>query len=279
MTKAQIYLGAYEGYYNATTGFFESRGGVKPTGNPIYAGYGLFLTNARTVAQLRDSGAGAWQIQDYLTRSAVQLLYLLEYGGFDAQTLLSQGVTNITDDGSTNMAINTGYTSSLGNASGQVTVTHYQTSQTTHACSYRGIENPYGNLCEVVDGINLNGSLVAYVADHGFASTTYSGTYQSTGLTPAGGGTTISDITTSATYDYGFLPLTTGGLSTQHLADFGYLTSGPVVPQISGGWAGLEILFGSDTPSAGMFYFFAPAWWTAGNGYSRDTGMRIMYMG
>ena len=127
--KDYIYVGAYQAFDNAGT--LESKSGVAPT---VSQNIGTF----RTEAQANGSG---WGLFDWTSLSAVQLLYLIEYGSMYAQSVLSVGVANHTS------AVASGQTTSLGNGSGEVAFS------TTKVVSYRGIENFYGNVWQFIDGI------------------------------------------------------------------------------------------------------------------------------
>ena len=210
--KNQIYLGAYEGYYDGVSKL-ESLAGVTPTASQQLATF-------RTQAEARGTG---WEMQDYLTICAVQLLYLLEYGGFNAQSLLSVGITNITSESHRVGGCLTGHTTSLGNNSGQVTFTTSaadglvapDTGTATQAMSYRGIENFYGNIKKWVDGVNMQSGSTVWVADHGFVSDTFTSPYVNTTLTLTSSEGYILDINMfTSTYDYGFLPSSVTGNTT-----------------------------------------------------------------
>src|ERR1035437_7964367 len=215
--------------------------GIKPI-----SGWHNSLTIASTRILAHNRGAG-WEQQDFLTESGIQLLYLIEYASFNTQSQISIGVTNITDDGSTNMSIDNGYTgtrsggTNLGNTSGQVVVTHYQTSQTTHSMSYRGIENWYGNLYQFVDGINIQDN-VPYIADHGFVSDQFTSPYSSLNMTLCQTNGWATNIFVNNTYSYPFLPSTVGGSSSTYLTDYYYQASGNRIALLGGDWA-----YGADT--------------------------------
>lgn len=127
--KDYIYVGAYEAFNNGGT--LQSKSAVAPT---VSQTIGTF----RTQAQANGSG---WGLFDWTSLSAVQLLYLIEYGSMYAQSVLSVGVTDYT------VAVASGKTISLGNGSGEVVF------DTTQVVSYRGIENFYGNVWQFIDGI------------------------------------------------------------------------------------------------------------------------------
>ena len=222
----------------ATTGDkLASRSAAKPTSGKNNS---ITLPLFRILAQNRGSG---WNLQNFNQICAIQLLYLVEYASFYSQSVLSNAVTDITDDGTTNMAVNSGFTAGvgtggvdLGNTSGEVAITHYQTSQTTHAMSYRGVENFYGNIWTWVDGLNIN-NFVPWVADHGFVSSTYASPYVTTGLTlVSSSGDYVTAIGFGAGCDYAFLGTAVAGSSSTYLTDGLYTTTGDMAAFFGGHW-------------------------------------------
>lgn len=110
----------------------------------------LALGDARTYGSNR--GAGWGQINPY-TWSAYKLIFVIEYGNFDSQTEIGRGVVDL-DAGVGFAGLETAAASIDDNldealtgvgtgADGEVPVT------------YRGIENPWGNIWKFVDGINI----------------------------------------------------------------------------------------------------------------------------
>ena len=192
----------------------------------------LTIVNTRILAKNRGS---IFDQQDFLITSAIQLLYLIEYGGFNSQSLLSQGVSNITDDGATNMGVPTGLTNALGNTSGQVSYTHYQTSQITNPFSYRGIENVFGNLYKFVDGINIQYN-VPYISDNGFVSDMFTSPYINSSLTLYNANDYASDIKVSSAFDYMFLAGSGGGSASTKLTDYYYQAAGNMIAGFGGDW-------------------------------------------
>jgi hypothetical protein len=198
----------------------------------------LTIANYRTLAHNRGTG---WEQQDFLTISGIQLLYLIEYASFNTQVQISNGVTNITDDGLTNMAVNNGYTgtkvggTNLGNTSGQVAVTHYQTSEATNVMTYRGIENWYGNLWRFVDGLNVQNN-IPYVSDHSFVSDQFTSPYISLGMTLCLLNGWVTNVSVNNTYNYSFLPSTIGGSGSTYLADYYYQASGNTIALFGDYW-------------------------------------------
>lgn len=273
--KDCIYLSAYEGClydvsassyitndaqvadFTAGTGDkLSSIAGAKPCSGLTQ---NLTLPNARILAHNRGAG---WELQDFLTVSAVQLLYLIEYANFNTQACIGRGVVDKTDDGSTNMAINTGATSSLGNASGMATGTDGLVS-----VSYRGIENFWGNIWKWVDGLNIQADCKPWIADHGFESDKFTSPYTYLNETLVGTNGYAKDILFNSSIDYGFLATVVGGSETSYLCDYYYQATGNRVAILGGNWN-----YGSH---AGAF------WWrldSASSTRSRSIGARLLYI-
>lgn len=242
--KDCIYISAYEGClydvsasayitndaqvadFTAGTGDkLSSIAGAKPCSGLTQ---NLTLPNARILAHNRGSG---WELQDFLTSSAIQLLYLIEYANFNSRATIGRGVVDKTDDGSTNMAVNTGATSSLGNASGKASGTDGLVS-----VSYRGIENFWGNIWKWVDGLNIQADNKPWVADHSFASDTFTSPYTYLNGTLATTNGYAKDILFNSSIDCGFLATVVGGSGNSYLCDYYWQNTGNRVALLGGCW-------------------------------------------
>lgn len=220
-----LYLSAYEGsLYDESTATYilddaqvadfaadrlSSIAGVKPISGLTQ---NLSRANARLLAQKRGEG---WQQQYSATAALTQLLMLIEYNTFNMQTALGAGVTGKAD-GTGNESEPTGATALLGNNSGTAkTLNGYD------AVSYRGEENPYGNIFKFVDGLNVmaNGIHQAYIADNAFADSKKDGSYRNAGITLAKTPGYISAFGYSPVCDYLFLPSETLGSSALPVGD------------------------------------------------------------
>ncbi|MDD2246322.1 MAG: PKD domain-containing protein [Proteiniphilum sp.] len=240
-----VYIGAYEAStWNVTTGYntgdfggvplttskLSSVAGMKPTSGKNNT---LTLPNFRTLAQNRGTG---WELQPFSGVSVIERMYIIEYRNWGSQTVIGSGVTQITDDGTTNMAVNTGYTSSLGNATGQVNITHYSTGQYTYPNTYRGVENFYGNIWKWVDGLKIKADNKPWIADHDFASDVFAQPYVDTGLTlPAANGYG-SNLAYATGFDWAFLPSAVAGSSSTYQSDYYYQATGNRSALFGGYW-------------------------------------------
>ena len=174
----------------------------------------------RTIAANRGTG---WRQQDYDLVSAVQLLYLVEYGSFYSQSEIGNGLTDwIGSTWNTWNNRNPIERTGLSNGSATISVSNGD-GNTGSYMSYRGIENFYGHLWKWVDGINISNH-VPYVCndDTHFADDTTTN-YTSLGVTLAG-----SDgyQKTLAQIARGFLPTSIGGSSSTYITDYYYQNLG-----------------------------------------------------
>lgn len=238
--KNFIYLSAYEGCtydstnnkyrtndaqdVNWTNDLLASIAGAKPTSGLSQPG--ATRNGFRTIAAKRGS---VWSQQTIQSVSATQILFLIEYASFNIQEKLGAGVTTKTDDGVTSMTEITGATTTLGNKSGQVINTNGYS-----VVSYRGEENPFGNLWKWVDGINTNnGSTFAegdtgtiYVADHGFKDNTGDAPYTEIGFSSVYlGWSYISAFGYSEDADWLFYPTEGKGNSSLPVGDCGQVVN------------------------------------------------------
>lgn len=139
----------------------------------------LTVTNIEKLASNRGTG---WHITNLAAESMNQILMSIEYGSLNLQTAFNKGITTLTNYPNVNSSCLTGSTSSLGSTSGMAASTiqtHGNSSETFDtegkcAISYRGFENPYGNIWRFVGGVRVAGSALVYTDlqnhEHTFSS-------------------------------------------------------------------------------------------------------------
>lgn len=118
--------------------------------------------NLEQMAQNRGSG---WHLETIEAVSANQLLMMIELGIMNSQRGIGQGIVNIPNNASYNCSSLTGSTVGLGNSTGQAkeTINEIGGTKTTYnvngkvSVSYRGVENPWGNIWKHIQGINIWG--------------------------------------------------------------------------------------------------------------------------
>lgn len=192
--------------------------------------------NAEVEADNTVGGLG-WRQHDIFALSITQILLLVEYAHFDAQAKVGKGVCNLTDDTTSNLSLNTGGTSSLGNGSG------IDPTGEDGKCSvsYRGEENLWGNIWTWLDGINIECKDIqnAYVNSDNITmkDDTKEG-YENAGFTLAKAGGYVSKFGLDEKHPYLFLPTECKGSSNfvgaHHWTNPTY--NGFMVARLGGGW-------------------------------------------
>ena len=243
----------------------------------------LNKTNAETMAANRGAG---WHLETIKATMANILLMMIECGTLNSQTALGNGIVSITDNIAYNCSSLTGSTVSLGNASGAAseTINEVAGTETTYntngkvAVSYRGVENPWGNIWKHIQGINIwgNGSMAGgqpYVADGlaEFSESKHTGNYKGVGFTLPNASGYINAFGYGKTeYDWLLMPSEIGGTSALPVGDYTYVTAnlnGYRIARLGGSWS-----VGGD---AG-----ASCWYCNGGvGHrSRSLGGRLLYV-
>lgn len=274
-----IYLSAYEGCtfdtsasaYNLndaqdvdwTNDVLASICGAKPTSGLTQTG--ATRAGFRTIAANRGAG---WSQETVQSATATEILFLVEYASFDMQSKIGIGVTNKTDDGATPTTEITGATTTLGNATGFVVNTNGW-----NVVSYRGEENPYGNIWKWIDGINIynynEGSV--HIADHGFVDNSKADPYKDAGITIAGENGYVSAFAYNEDFDWLFIASKVLGNSSLPVGDYFYqnkATSAYTVARLGGG----SLNYGS---VAGGFCWHVN---TASSSRSGSIGGRLLYV-
>ena len=226
---------------------FCSIAGAKPASGLTQ---NLIRSNIETLAQNRGSG---WHGDLIKPASARQFLMIIELGVMNTQTEIGQGVVSIADNSAFNCSSITGSTSSLGNGTGQAAQTINEKGGTTTtetangktAITWRGTENPWGNIWKFVYGINIwgNGSMGGgqpYICnDFNFAESKNSENYEAVGFTVANAAGYISAMGYSTKYDWLFIASECLGNSSLPVGDYTYLTvdlNGYRIARLGGSW-------------------------------------------
>ena len=256
---------------------FSSIAGTKPA-----SGLTQNLTRPNIEIMAQNRGAN-WHCDFIKPTSARQLLMIIEGGIMNTQTAYGQGVVSIPDNGSYNCSSITGSTSELGNTSGRASKTintkgDASTTETVDgktAVSWRGTENPWGNIWKFVYGINfyctVDKPFEGYVCtDLNFAESKSSGNYENIGFTLPSADGYISAIGYSTKYDWLFLPSEVTGNSSLPVGDYYYQNNtwnGYRIALLGGGWA--------DGGSAGGFCWFL---YNGVGSRARNIGGRLVYI-
>lgn len=238
-TSASAYLKSDEQAADFAADMLSSIANAKPA-----SGLTQSLTRANTRALCTNRGAG-WQLHNIFALAVTQWLILIEYASFDCQSKIGKGVSNFTDDGSTNMALVTGATAGLGNGSG------IPDGGEDGKCSvsYRGEENLWGNIWTWLDGINHYAkdadTDTVFVKGYGtMKDNTSSDGYSTLDAGVVRGYGYLSAFGYNEEFDYLFLPAEHNGASNSPIGDYVWNNTtslGFLVARLGGIWS-----YGSD---------------------------------
>ncbi|MBQ3991342.1 MAG: hypothetical protein II630_10845, partial [Bacteroidales bacterium] len=158
-----------------TSAVLKSLPGVKPISGQYKA---MNKVNMESCALRKSSN---WHLDTIQSVSANQLLMAIEYGTFNTQNAIGMGIVSNVSRDYYNCSSLTGSTSAeaFNTASGMASETIYDVAGTETpfntngnvAVSYRGMENPWGNIWKKINVINVwgNGYMgggLAYIADN-----------------------------------------------------------------------------------------------------------------
>lgn len=281
-TSASTYIKDDAQVCDASADLFCSIGGVKPA-----SGYSQNLTRPNVEQMAQNRGTG-WHGDLIKAESANQLLMLIEYAG-NLQTLIEKGITDfpwtgLADDNNSSYAVNTGGTSALGNATGHADSSTQQINGQTftntvngkRSVSYRGMENPWGDLWKFVCDVNIwgngkmNGGQPYICKNFSFSESKNSDNYEAAGFCVTDKPGYISAMGYSTSCDWLFMASECKGGSALPIGDYTYITKNLNdyrIARLGGNW--------NDGVNAGGFY------WYLGSGVdnrARYAGGRLVYV-
>ena len=238
-------------------GRYEAGEASSGTMGLILASYsGMTPSVSKTRSTFRDYArnmASGFQLRDIAAWCAYDLLYLVEYADWDSQKKIGQGLSN-------NPSVNkTGLTDAMVYHTGRA---H---SGDNAAVQYRGVENPWGNVREWVDGINIGERSVYICTDpeNYVDNTATNYTYSNIQLSKSGW---IKGLGLSTNFPWAYLPNESGGSSTTYIPDYMYSSTGWRGLYVGGNW--------SERLNAGLFCFIASS---SSSFTSSDLGARLQF--
>ena len=261
-----------------TSSVLKSLPGVKPISGQYKAMNKANLENCA----LRKSPD--WHLDTIQSLSANQLLAAIELGAFNMQSLIGQGVVNISGSNNVNCSSLTGSTSGgTGRAASTVSdingATETYTENGKVSVCYRGLENPWGNIKKQVNGINIwgdgsmNGGQVYIADDFDFNESKHDGNYKPAGFTlPNTNGYISAFGYGSEQYDWLFIPSETSRNNALPVGDFLSVTSnlsGYKAARFGGAW------INNAASQPGGFFFACDA---TPDGKSFNTGGRLLFV-
>lgn len=120
-----------------------------------------------------------------------------------------------------------------------------------YPCMYRGIESPWGDIYQFVDGININDHQT-WVAENAedYASNLFAHPYQKLGYMNIDSNVWVSEMGFDPSYPFAQFPTKGGGGSSTYYADHYYQAAGARIARVGGVW--------SSGSAAGLFVWILP---------------------
>jgi hypothetical protein len=244
-----MYVSAYKAALNRTTLKLSSVINTSAAyygaeNSATYAGYpASYISRENFRIYARNRGAN-WSMQSYQAWKNVYWLYVIEYANRNCQAAvgnpdgdgyqtggLGNGLTTLThwDENGYRPVAPCGQSNSLGNFSGEVawTTTVLTNDENVKIPRYRGIESPFGDIWEWMDGISVYHSVsprasYAYIIDNP--------NYFSDGAINLGKARAVIGLALTSNYvttiafgsNGDFLPSAVGGNATTYWCDYFY---------------------------------------------------------
>lgn len=241
------------------------------------------ITNAEQMAMNRGEG---WHITNLAAVSANQMLAMVELGTPNSQEAVELGICSITNNINANCSSYTGSTAALGNSTGHAEETINEINGTVNtytangyrAVAYRGMENPWGNMWQMVGGVNVLGGsnnlggMVYICKNYNYSPTVNTNDYESLGLCLPFPNDWISAFGyNNPDYDWAFIPVECSGANSYvPVGDSLWTisnTSGVKMLTVGGQWFGDR--------NNGLFYYAADQ---TGATAARSLNARLMFI-
>ena len=278
-TSAAAYIKNDAAGVNVSEDKLSSIAGAKPLSGEKNT---ITIANAEQLARNRGEG---WHILNMKACSVDQMLALIEYGTFNIQDAIELGISNLENSYTYNRACITGSTATLGNATGAATtssnivngVTNNYSEAGKRSISYRGEENPFGNIWKFVGDVNVSGNGtvgggVPYICTNNNYASTITEDYESIGFSLPNASDWVSGMGYgNEEYDWIFLPAAASGAnSATPIGDYIWVIRN--INQVCSLSFGGDWLFGQKN---GMFFYAADR----DVNYSAATfGARLVFM-
>jgi len=132
-----------------------------------------------------------------------------------------------------NRAYKTGWSSRIAASSGGIV----SLSSGRYPCMYRGIESPYGDIYQFVDGVNIN-ARHAWVATNpaDYASNLFAAPYEPLGYTNSDTNGYATEMGWDPAHPYAEFPVAVGGSATTYYSDYYYQNTGQRIAPVGGYW-------------------------------------------
>lgn len=214
--------------------FGKYLGSLDTSGTKLESKSGKYPLVNKNIVQLRDyananntGGLSGYQQHDIHAVDVLQTLAFIEFATLDIQAVM-QGYTN---DGATNSGWKSGACDNVVASSGILT-----SNDGKYPCMYRGIENPFGNIWQFVDGVNITNNQAWICKDaRQYASNVFASPYEQLGYVNHNADGYAQAMGYDEDYPFAEFP-TTVNASLKYYKDYYYQATGQIIALFGGGW-------------------------------------------
>src|SRR5690606_24629020 len=127
----------------------------------------------------------------------------------------------------------TGWSSRVAASSGGIV----SLSNGRYPCMYRGIESPYGDIYQFVDGVNINNHQAWVARDpKDYASNLFAAPSEPLGYVNSDTDGYVTEMGWDPAHPYAEFPVAVGGSATTYYSDYYYQNTGQRIAPVGGYW-------------------------------------------
>lgn len=210
-------IGKYPASLSSDEQRLESKPGVKPLVNKS-------IVEFRQLARANGKG---YQLLDIHAWDVIQCLFWVEFATLNSQSIM-MGLVNGSE------AATNGATDSVAASSGSPV----SNTDGLHPCKYRGIESPWGNMFQWLDGVNINDHQ-AWVCRNAeqYASNVFAAPYERLSYVCATTDGWARQLGFDPDHPFAMLPINLGGSGSTYYCDQYYQYIEQRVARVGGHWA------------------------------------------
>ena len=138
-----------------------------------------------------------------------------------------------------NIAYNSGYKNGKTNGVAASSGSYLSNSSGKHSCKYRGIENPFGNVWQFVDGVNIN-EFQSWVAKNAaqYASNVFASPYEQLGYVNHNANGYVAEMGFDVNNPFAEIATSiTGADADKYYCDYYYQSTGQRIAHFGGHWS------------------------------------------
>lgn len=209
-------FGKYNASLSADGTKLESKSGTSPLVNQS-------IVNFRNFAKANGKG---YQQLDIHAVDVLQTLFYVEFATLNSQSIHPGFTSGNTEP------LESGFSAGIKASSGALGTSG------TNGFMYRGIENPWGNVYQFVDGVNINDHQAWVCRDaRQYASNVFASPYEKLGYVNATENMWVTEMGYDSNNPFAEFPVSGGGGTTTYYADHYYQNAGQRIARFGGYWS------------------------------------------